>query len=116
MIMMLPRYLVSLSMPALASFDRKMRMPMAPAMTVPAVSGRPNKMLNPVAAPPTFPILNTRPPKDTKNAIKYPSPGSTLLAISWPRRPDTPMMDQMLNCVVTSRRIVQMIASAKVAP
>ena len=47
------------------------------------------------------------------NAIKYPSPGRTLFAISCPRIPDTPITDQIFNCVVTSSRIVQMITSAK---
>ena len=113
---MLPKYLVSLSMKFFASLDKKIRIPMTPATTVPTFSGKPNTMLKPVAAPPTLPILNTRPPRDTRNAMKYPSPGTTLFAISCPRIPDTPMMDQIFNWVVTSRRMVQMIASAKIEP
>ena len=69
-IIMLPRYFVILSIPDLASLDRKIRMPMAPPIIVPALTGSPNITFSPVAAPPTFPILNTRPPRATRNAIK----------------------------------------------
>ena len=113
MIMILPRYFVSLSMLAFASLERKIRIPMIPAIKVPTVVGIPNNTLSPRAPPPTFPMLNARPPSATMNAIKYPSPGRTLFAISCPRMPDTPITDQIFNCVVTSNRIVQTITSAK---
>ena len=103
----------ALSIIRFASFDRKMPMAAMPTTTQPAFSGTPSSALSPREAPPTLPILKARPPSATRNAIKNPRPGSTLLAISCPRIPETPIIRQTFTCVETSSRMAQTITAAK---
>nr|BFF00225.1 hypothetical protein GCM10020241_19000 [Streptoalloteichus tenebrarius] len=61
-------------------------------------------------------MLNTSPPSTTRNDNSQPAPGTTRLASSWARSPDTPMTRQTLSCTARSTRIDATIAKAKDAP
>ena len=102
-IMIPPRIFVRLSIAFNAFFDKNTMIAIAPAIKYPTVVGIPRSVLKPKAPPPTLPILNTRPPATTKNAITYPSPGSTLFATSCPRIPDTHKTLHTFNCTIAAK-------------
>ena len=102
-IMIPPRIFVRLSIAFNAFFDKNTMIAIAPAIKYPTVVGIPRSVLKPKAPPPTLPILNTRPPATTKNAITYPSPGSTLFATSCPRIPDTHRTLHTFNCTIAAK-------------
>ena len=79
--------------------------------TAPSVSA-----CTPRPVPAMLPMLNTSPPIPTRTASTQPRPGSTELASSLARRPDTPRMRHTLSWMTMSTRIDSKIANANAAP
>ena len=110
------RTVATLSMMVLAFLFTKMMMPRQPAMTAPIFSFNPNMALKPRATPPTLPTLKARPPMATRMAMTTPNPGSSLLATSWARIPETETTDQMFIWAVMSMMMASTMTRESAVP
>ncbi len=82
----------------------------------PMRTSRPKSASSPRDVPAMLPMLKTRPPKTSSAARPKPAPGSTLLARSCARRPEMPMIRQMLSWIAMSTRTETKMAKANAAP
>ena len=99
-----------------ARLDRKTRMAITAEMAPPSLGSMPSMALSPSPVPAMLPMLNTAPPRKTSAARTYPAPGSTWLASSWARMPETPMTRHTFSCTAMSTRMDTRIAKANAAP
>ena len=110
-----PSTFVSISIAFVAFFNKNIVIATPPEIKYPAILGIPSKALKPNALPPTFPILNTSPPNATRNATKYPSPGSNLFATSCPRSSLTHKTRHTLSCTIIASKTDTNITNPKFA-
>jgi len=92
-----PRSCITESITPLALRSRKMPMISTAAINEPIIGGMPKITFIARPAPPMLPMLKAMPPSTMKADIRWPTPGITRLATSWPRRLATVITRQILS-------------------
>ncbi len=87
----------------------------AAASREPMRGGVPKMTFMASPAPAMLPMLKAMPPSTIRAEIRWPVPGSTRLAMSWPRRLATVMTRQMLSWAPMSISSERTMAKAKLA-
>ena len=110
-----PSTCITESITPLALRSRKMPMISTAAISEPITGGMPKMTFMASPAPPMLPMLKAMPPSTMKAEIRWPTPGITRLATSWPRRLATVMIRQMLSWAPISISSETRMAKAKLA-